>query len=76
MTRWTIDGRGDTGTRATHYQSGKRYEFNVQRLSGGFWLSELTFMDGSVFQLDASEMSEAGAQARCEFRAANMREGI
>ena len=76
MTRWTIDGRGDTGTRATHYQSGKRYEFNVQRLSDGFWLSELTFMDGSTLQLAQFDMSEAGAQARCEFRAANMHEGI
>jgi hypothetical protein len=69
MTRWTIDGRGDTGTKAIHYSKGKRYVYNVCRLSGGFWLAECEFMDGSILQLNASEMTSAGAQARCEFDA-------
>ena len=70
MTRWTIDGRGDTGTRAIHYVWGKRWEYNVQRLASGFWLAELEGPDGSRLQINASERSEAGAQARCEMHAA------
>ena len=78
MTRWTIDGRGDTGTKAIHYQP-KRYPergsvkriYNVQRLSAGFWLSEVEYPDGSILQLNASETTEAGAQVRCEFHAAS-----
>jgi hypothetical protein len=72
MTRWTIDGRGDTGTRANHYRSSGEYvRYNVSRISEGYWLSELICRDGSTLQIDASEMTEAGAQARCEFHAAN-----
>lgn len=74
MTAWTIDGRGDTGTRATHYAKGKRYEFNVQRLER-FWLAEIEFTDGSILQINSSEMTEAGAHARCEFYAANHIQG-
>ena len=71
MTRWTIDGRGDTGTRAIHYNGKGRHVFNVQRLPSGFWLAECEIPDGSRFQVDASERTEAGAQARCEWYAAN-----
>ncbi len=60
MTRWTIDGIGDTGSRAQHSYSGELVEYNVQRLSGGYWLSELVLPDGSRFQVDTSERSEAG----------------
>lgn len=72
MTRWTIDGRGDTGTRANHCRrDGEYVRYNVSRLSGGFWLSELICRDGSALQLNASEMTEAGAHARCEMHAAS-----
>jgi len=76
MTRWTIDGTGDTGTRAHHYYTisgagsfGRTY--NVSRLPSGFWLAEYSIPGGEWVQLDASEMTEAGAQARCEMHAAN-----
>lgn len=72
MTRWTIDGRGDTGTRALHYNRRGKHEFNVQRLPSGFWLGEVDYPDGSRFQVTASAVSEAEAQARCEFHAANL----
>ncbi len=74
MTRWTIDGRGDTGTKAIHYSKGNRYTYNVSRLSGrsgGWWLSECEFEDGSILQINSSEITAAGAQARCEMHAAN-----
>lgn len=64
--RWTIDGHGDSGTRTGYHLNGKLIVYNVSRSGGGFWLSEKIFPDGSVFQLDASERSEAGAHARCE----------
>jgi hypothetical protein len=47
--------------------------FNVQRLSGGFWLAEMDYPDGSRFMIDASERSEAGSHARCEYFASNMK---
>lgn len=74
MTRWTIDGVGDTGTRAIHHDAqGKKRVYNVSRLPSGFWLSKLTLEDGSTLHIDASERSEAGAHARCERHAANSR---
>ena len=75
LTRWTIDGRGDTGTRAIHYTgSGKKVVYNVSRLASNgfcFWLSEAEYPDGSRMHIDATEMTEAGAHSRCEFHAAN-----
>ena len=73
MTRWTIDGRGDTGTKAIHYQDGKRLTYNVQRLSSDFWLADIEYPDGSRFHLNAAERSESGAQARCEMHASGYR---
>ncbi len=73
MTAWTIDGRGDTGTRAIHYNTRGRHKYNVQRLPSSFWLAEVDYPDGSRHRIDASEMTEAGAQSRCEFHAANLR---
>lgn len=70
MSPWTIDGRGDTGTKAVHYTRKGRHTYNVQRLRSGFWLSELDFPDGSRLLVNASEMTEAGAHARCEMHAA------
>jgi hypothetical protein len=72
MTRWTIDGRGDTGTKARHSAQGKILEYNVQRLPSGFWLAEVEYPDGSKLLIDASERSEAGSHARCEYHAANI----
>jgi hypothetical protein len=70
MTRWTINGRGDTGTLAIHITgSGKILEYNVQRMPAGYWLSEVEYADGSRLQINASERSEAGAHARCEYHA-------
>lgn len=71
MTHWTIDGRGDTGTRAVHFNSNGKHVFNVQRLPSGFWLAEVDYPDGSRFQINASEMTEAGSHARCEYFAIN-----
>ena len=72
MTNWTIDGRGDTGTRMIHYSgSGKKVVYNVCRLPSGFWLSEADYPDRSRMHIDATEMTEAGAHSRCEFHAAN-----
>jgi len=72
MTRWTIDGKGDTGTMAIHIRpGGKILEYNVSRLPSGFWLAEVEYSDGSKYRIDASEMTEAGAQARCEYHAAS-----
>jgi hypothetical protein len=77
MTRWTIDGRGDTGTKAIHFNTSGRHTYNVQRLPSGFWLAEVDYPDGSRHRIDASEMTEAGSHARCEFHAANLRsEGV
>ncbi len=70
MTRWTIGGRGDTGTLAIHITPrGHILEYNVQRLRGGFWLSEVEYSDGSRIEINASEGTEAGAHARCELHA-------
>ena len=71
MTLWTIDGRGDTGTRAIHYTGKGKHSYNVQRLPSGFWLAEIDYPDGSRHHIDASSMTEAGSQSRCEFHAAN-----
>ena len=73
MTAWTIEGRGDTGTKAIHFNSSGKHVYNVQRLRSGFWLAEVDYPDGSRHQINASEMSEAGAQSRCEYHAANLR---
>ncbi len=75
MTGWTIDGRGDTGTQAIHYNGKGKHTYNVSRLPSGFWLAELECPDGSRLQVNASEMTEAGSHARCEYHAANLREG-
>jgi hypothetical protein len=71
MTGWTIDGRGDTGTRATHVTVKGPLHYNVSRLSGGFWLAEMDCRDGSIFQISASERSEKDAHKRCEAHAAS-----
>jgi len=68
MTPWTINGRGDTGTRAIHREQRRgQLVFNVCRLAGGFWLSEVTFPDRSTRQIDATARSEALAHMRCEY---------
>ena len=71
MTGWTIDGRGDMGTQAFHYSKGKKRTYNVSRLVADFWLAEVEYPDGSILRINASEMTEAGSQARCEYHAAN-----
>jgi hypothetical protein len=71
MTRWTIDGRGDTGTRAFHNCAKGKLEYNVQRRESYFWISDVTYPDGSRTVLDAMGISEASAHARCESHAAN-----
>ena len=73
MTAWTIDGRGDTGTRAIHYTSAGKHTYNVQRLPSGFWMAEVDYPDGSQFRINAAAWSEAEAHASCEYHAANLR---
>lgn len=68
MTRWK---NGSESMEATHYSKGRRIEYRVRQLPSGFWLSQMVFEDGSTYRIDASELTEAGAMARCEYHAAN-----
>lgn len=72
MTGWTIDGRGDCGTQATHWNRKGKHVYNVQRMASGFYIADVTYPDGSKHIINASERMACAAQARCEYHAANL----
>lgn len=49
---------------------GKEMKYEVTGPSAGFYISAAIFPDSSRFILNASEMSQAGAMARCEMNSA------
>ena len=71
MTGWTIDNTTHYQSFANHYSGGKRWHYTIDHsASGRHWISKVRGEDGSELILDASEVSEVGAKARCEMHAA------